>query len=339
MSNATMQDVAQKAGVSVATVSRVLNGSDKVVEETRERVMLACKELDYTLHLAAQRLRLGKTNTICVILPFLTLPSIVERLRGVQEALLESKYDLIPFSVGSPEMRDSRVYDLSNRSRTDGLLIISMPINDQQAERLFNNDMPVVLIDSENPEFNRVNVNDQEGGRLATQHLIDLGHRKIAFISSHLENPLQFSSTLNRYHGYCQALEAYGIPVNPGYQVEGEHGRKEAEELALDLLQQADPPTAIFASSDTKAIGILDAAKSLNIKVPEQLSVIGYDNIRDAEYLNLTTIQQPLFQAGLVGGETLLNIIDQDPTEPTEIIMPVDLIVRGTTRPPERITR
>jgi len=334
MSSATMQDVAKRAGVSVATVSRVLNGSDKVVEETRERVLQACQELDYSLHQAAQRLRLGKTNTICVILPFLTLPSIVERLRGVQEALVDSGYDLIPFSVGSPELRDSRLYELANRTRTDGLLIISMPINDQQAERIINNDMPVVLIDSDKPEFSRVNVDDQVGGRMATEHLINLGHKNIAFISSHLENPLQFSSTLNRYHGYCKALDMAGIPINPNYQKEGEHGREEAEEMAISLLQQPDPPTAIFASSDTKAVGVLDAAKTLNIKVPEQLSVIGYDNIRDAEYLNLTTIQQPLFQAGLVGGETLLRLIDQPQTRPDEIILPVELIIRDTTAPP-----
>lgn len=334
MSNSTMQDVALRAGVSVATVSRVLSGSDKVVEETRQRVILACKELDYTLNQTAQRLRLGRTNTICVVLPFLTLPSIVERLRGVQEALLESNYDLIPFSVGSPEMRDSRLYDLSNRSRTDGLMIISMPINDQQAERLAQNNMPAVLIDSDHPEFNRVNVDDSEGGRVATQHLIELGHTKIGFISSYLENPLQFSSTLNRFHGYCKALRDAGLQIESRYQKEGKHGRKEAEEMALDLLQQPNPPTAIFASSDTKAIGILDATRTLNIKVPEQLSVIGYDNIRDAEYLNLTTIQQPLFQAGLVGGETLLRIITQTHVEPDEIILPVDLIIRGTTNPP-----
>jgi len=335
MSSATMQDVAQRAGVSVATVSRVLNGSDKVIEETRERVLQACQELDYSLHLAAQRLRLGKTNTICVILPFLTLPSIVERLRGVQEALLDSGYDLIPFSVGSPEMRDSRLFDLANRSRTDGLLIISMPINEKQAERIVNNDMPVVLIDSNKPEFSRVNVDDQEGGRMAAEHLINLGHRKIGFISSHLENPLQFSSTLNRYHGYCKALDEAGIPINPSYQKEGEHGREEAEEMAISLLQQPDPPTAIFASSDTKAVGVLDAAKKMKINIPEQLSVIGYDNIRDAEYVNLTTIQQPLFQAGLVGGETLLRLIDQPQTGPEEIILPVELVIRETTAPPK----
>ena len=333
MSNATMQDVAQKAGVSVATVSRVLNGSDKVIDETRDRVLKACEELDYSLHLAAQRLRLGKTNTICVVLPFLTLPSIVERLRGVQEALVGSEYDLIPYSVGSPEMRDSRIYDLANRSHTDGLMIISMPINDQQAARLISNEMPVVLIDADNPNFSRVNVDDVEGGRLATEYLISLGHKKIAFISSHLENPLQFSSTYNRYRGYNKALKSAGISPDPRYQVEGEHGRKEAEEMTLSLLQQPDPPTAIFASSDTKAVGVLDAAKKLNINVPEQLSVIGYDNIRDAKYLNLTTIQQPLYQAGLVGGERLLQLINQPQTDPDEIILPVDLVVRETTAP------
>lgn len=334
-SNATMQDVAHKAGVSVATVSRVLNGSDKVVEETRQKVLQVCEELDYSLHMAAQRLRLGKTNTICVILPFLTLPSIVERLRGVQEALLDSGYDLIPFSVGSPEMRDSRLFDLANRSRTDGLLIISMPINDKQTQRIINNDLPVVLIDSKKPEFSRVNVDDQKGGRMAVEHLIGLGHRKIGFISSHLENPLQFSSTLDRYHGYCEALGEAGITIDPAYQREGEHGREEAEDMALSLLQLPDPPTAIFASSDSKAVGVLDAARKMNINIPAQLSVIGYDNIRDAEYLNLTTIQQPLFQAGLLGGRTLLSLIDQPQTSPEEIILPVELVVRDTTAPPQ----
>lgn len=335
-SDATMKDVAKKAGVSVATVSRVLNGSDKVIEETREKVLQACEDLDYSLHLAAQRLRLGKTNTICVVLPFLTLPSIVERLRGVQEALLDRTLDLIPYSVGSPEIRNKRIHELANRSRTDGLMIISLPINDQQAERLIHNEMPVVLIDSDRPEFSRVNVDDTEGGRLATQYLIDLGHTKIAFISSHLENPLQFSSTVNRYYGYCNALESAGIPVNPDYQVEGDHGRKEAEEMALSLLNQADPPTAIFASSDTKAVGVLDAAKKKGVKVPQELSVIGYDNIRDAEYLALTTIQQPLFRAGLVGCEKLLSLIDEPDQDSVEILLPVELIVRKTTAPPRK---
>lgn len=331
MSDATMKDVAKRAGVSIATASRVLNGSDKVIDETRDKVLKACKELDFSLNSVAQRLRLGKTNTICVVLPFLTLPSIVERLRGALEPLLESNLDLIPYSVGSPEMRDKRIHDLADRSRADGVMIISLPINDQQAERLLKNKMPVMLIDSERPEFSRVNMDDVEGGRMATQHLLDLGHRKIAFLSSHLENPLQFSSTLNRYHGYCNALEGAGVPLNPDYQIEGDHGREEAELMALALLSKADPPTAIFASSDTKAIGVLDAAKKKGIKVPEQLSVIGYDDIRDAEFVALTTIKQPLFLSGKLGCEMLLAIIEQPNSNLKEIILPVELVVRNTT--------
>ncbi|MFN2282579.1 MAG: LacI family DNA-binding transcriptional regulator, partial [Anaerolineales bacterium] len=180
----------------------------------------------------------------------------------------------------------------------------------------------------------RVNVDDKKGGRMATEHLLSLGHTKIAFISSFLDNPLQFSSTKKRYEGYYEALQQADIKIDPRYQVEGHHGRKEAEEMALNLLQIDDPPSAIFASSDTKAVGVLDAARQLGLRVPEQLSVIGYDNIRDAEYLNLTTIQQPLYQAGRVGGNKLLELIDNPSQDSEEIILPVELVVRGTTAPP-----
>ena len=326
--------MAKKAGVSVATVSRVLNGSDKVIEETRRIVLAACDELDYTVNPIAQSLRLGRTNSIATILPFLTLPSIVERLRGVQDALSESDFDLVPFSVGSPEARDSRIFDLSKKTRTDGLLIISMPITDVQVDRLLQNKMPTVLIDSRHPRLNSVNVDDKAGGQMVTNYLIELGHTKIAFLSSYLENPLQFSSTLDRYKGYHDALKMAGIKVNPAYQRQGEHGREEAKNLAISLLKQKDPPTAIFASSDTKAIGVLDAAKELHIKVPEQLSVVGYDNIRDAEYVNLTTIQQPLYESGLQGGKNILELIESPASDPVENILPLKLIVRNTTAPP-----
>ena len=294
----------------------------------------ACDELDYTVNPIAQSLRLGRTNSIATILPFLTLPSIVERLRGVQDALSESDFDLVPFSVGSPEARDSRIFDLSKKTRTDGLLIISMPITDVQVDRLLQNKMPVVLIDSRHPRLNSVNVDDKAGGQMVTNYLIELGHTKIAFLSSYLENPLQFSSTLDRYKGYHDALKMAGIKVNPAYQRQGEHGREEAKNLAISLLKQKDPPTAIFASSDTKAIGVLDAAKELHIKVPEQLSVVGYDNIRDAEYVNLTTIQQPLYESGLQGGKNILELIESPTLDPVENILPLKLIVRNTTAPP-----
>jgi DNA-binding LacI/PurR family transcriptional regulator len=328
-----MQDVAKAAGVSVATVSRVLNGSDKVSQETTDRVLAACERLDYTLNPIAQSLRLGRTNSVAAILPYLTLPSIVERLRGVLAALAKTDFELVPFTLGTPKDRDAKILELSRPSRTDALMIISMPVNDDQVDLLLKNKMPTILVDSQHPKLHRINVDDRAGGKMVTEHLIELGHTKIAFLSSYLQNPLQFSSTVYRFEGYCEALKANGIPRIPRYQVEGDHGREEAKRLAMTLLQQDDPPTAIVASSDTKAVGVLDAAKALKIKVPEELSVTGYDDIRDAEYVNLTTIQQPLFKTGQLAGRKIVDLIENPHSEPVEALLPLKLIVRGTTGP------
>jgi DNA-binding LacI/PurR family transcriptional regulator len=334
MSPVTIKEVAQRANVSIATVSRVVNSSDKVSPATREKVLQACKELGYSPNLQAKRLKLGKTHSIMAVLPFLTLPSIVERLRGVQQALAPSEFDLIPFSVGSPEDREAYLISLSNRSRADGVLIISLPITDTQVERFHNINMPVVLIDSSHPKLKRINVDDTAGGKLATDHLIELGHRRIAFISDHLDTPLHFSSMAERFKGYRKALDEKRIAFNPKYQLQGLHGRQEAKQMALELLNMDVPPTAIFAASDTQAIGALDAAKQLNLSVPENLSVIGYDDIRDADYVNLTTIKQPLFESGLEGGKALLNLIESGIPDNQETYLPLSLVVRGTTAAP-----
>jgi len=334
MSNTTMLDVAKYAGVSVATVSRVLNGSDLVSEATRQKVLKVCEELEYTLNPIAQSLRLGRTNSVAAILPFLTLPSIVERLRGVMASLSENSFELVPFTLGTPNDRDSKITELSHRSKTDGILIISMPVSDTQVDLLIRNKMPTVLIDSQHPKLDRINVDDRCGGKMVTDYLIGLGHRKIGFISSYLENPLQFSSTIYRFEGYRDALKEAGLPFNPNYQKEGEHGRDQAKQMALEMLSHEDPPTAIFTSSDTKAIGVLDAARELNLNVPGDLSVVGYDDIRDAEYMNLTTVRQPLFKAGRIGGRKLISLIEKPDTSPEEILLPLELIIRGTTAPP-----
>ncbi len=329
-----MIDVANEAGVSAATVSRVLNGSDRVSENTRRKVLDACDRLEYSLNPIAQSLRLGRTNSISAILPYLTLPSIVERLRGVLASLSKSPFELVPFTLGNPEDRDAKIMELSRRGKSDGLLIISMPVNDDQVNLLVKNKMPTILIDSQHPKLDRINSDDKAGGMMVTEYLISLGHTKIGFISSYLKNPLQFSSTIFRYQGYRAALEKAGIPFNPRYQKEGDHGREVANQLALEMLQGDDPPTAIFASSDTKAIGVLDAAKELNLRVPEDLSVVGYDDIRDAEYVNLTTVQQPLFKSGFLGGQKIISLIENPEAPPEEILLPLNLVVRGTTSPP-----
>lgn len=329
---ATIKDVARKADVGVGTVSRVINQSDAVRPQTRKKVLQAIDDLNFSPNLSARRLSLGKTWQIAVILPYLTLPSYVERLRGVQQEIGSTDYYPILYSVGSPEQRDEYLNTLSEKTQVDGLLIISMPLSRQQTRKITQNQIPAVLIDAADPVLSHIVVDDVAGGELATQHLIDLGHQKIAYLSDYLDTPFQ-SSGKDRYQGYRKALREAGIPFREEYLKEGPKGREHAYQTALQMLTQPDPPSAVFASCDTKAIGVLDAARHLNIPVPDQLSLIGYDNIRDSEFLRLTTISQPLLESGVQGTRLLLDLVENNQQGQLSVELPLTLIARDTTGP------
>jgi DNA-binding LacI/PurR family transcriptional regulator len=328
---ATIRDVAQRAGVGVGTVSRVLNDNPSVSDATRRKVLSAIEELDYTPNSIARRLSLGKTLTIAVVVPFFTRPSFVERLRGVEYALADSEYDLILFNVETTAKRDAYFRSIPRRERVDGLLIVTLAPGDADVDRFLRANVPTVLIDAHHPRLSQVVIDDVGGGRIATQHLIELGHYKIAFVGDQFDNPFHFVSSRDRYQGYRRALDEAGIPFRPEYHCQGEHGREQAQEMACDLLALPDPPTAIFAASDIQAIGVLEAAQDAGLRVPEDLSVIGYDDIEIAEYMHLTTIRQPLFALGVEGVELLLDSIATPAPSPRRILLPVELVVRGTT--------
>jgi len=196
---ATIRDVAKRAGVGVGTVSRVLNDRPSVREVTRQKVISAIEALDYTPSPIARRLSLRKTLTIAVIVPFFTRPSFVERLRGVEFALADSEYDLVLFNVETTAKRDAYFRDVPRRERVDGLLIISLSPHDGDVDRFLKSRVPTVLIDAQHPTLSRAVIDDVAGGRLATRHLIDLGHREIAYVSDHLQNPFNFVSSRDRY--------------------------------------------------------------------------------------------------------------------------------------------
>ncbi len=334
---ATIRDVAKRAGVGLGTVSRVINKSSQVSEATRERVESVIAELNFVPSPTARRLSLGKTLTLAVIVPFFTRPAFVERLRGIENTVAESEYDLILYNVETPEKRDAYFRDVPHRERADGVLIISLSPRDMDVARLAHADVPVVLVDANHPSLNSLNrviVDDVAGGRMAVQHLINLGHRRIGYISDLLENPFNFTSSRDRYQGYRQALAAAHVAFRAEYHRQGEHGRYEARRLATQLLSLPDRPTAIFAASDTQAMGVLEAARDADLRVPDDLSVVGYDDIEVAEYLGLTTIRQLLFESGKRGVELLLETLESPPTKPVCEVMPTELIVRATTAPP-----
>jgi DNA-binding LacI/PurR family transcriptional regulator len=333
---ATISDVAARAGVGVGTVSRVLNGRTNVRPVTREKVLAAIAALEYRPSSLARNLSLRRTYAIGVVVPFFTSPSAVERVRGIASVLASSSYDLMLFDIESEDGRDHAFRLFDRGDRADGLLVLSLVPPDDEVERLRSTRLPCVLVDAPHPAFPSFVIDDVRGGELATSHLIELGHRRIGFVGDKPPDPYRFTSSRDRTRGYELAHERAGIELRPEFVREGTHSHHVARSIAIDLLRLPQRPTAIFAASDVQALGVLEAARILGIRVPEELSVVGFDDVEIAAYVGLTTVRQPLYESGRRGAELLLRMLDADepPAEPRTEQLPVEIVVRSTTAEP-----
>jgi len=334
----TLRDVAREAGVSVATASRALNGLDVVNPQTRDRVLAVMEELGFAPSPAARRLSLGRTLTVGVVVSFLTRPQAAERLRGVDAVLTDSEFDLVIYNVESVAKRDHYLSTLAHSHRTDGLVIISLPPPAPAIGALERSPVPVVFIDVHVAAIGalpRVIGDDVAGGGIAARHLLELGHRRIGFIGDASENPFGFTSSHDREIGLTRELAAAGIAIPPDWIGHGAHGRYEARDLARRMLVPDSRPSAIVAASDTQALGVIAAAGELGLRVPDDLSVIGYDDIEAADYVGLTTVGQQLFESGRRGAEILLAEIERPSPEPAVVHLEPQLVVRATTATPK----
>jgi len=329
----TIHDVAKQAGVGIGTVSSVLNNSRPVKESTRQKVLAAVAELNFVPNSSGRRLSMGKTHTLGVIIPYFTIASQIERLRGAMSVIVDSDYDISLFTVENVPQRDKVLQTVPRRGRVDGLLIFSLDLTDDNIHHIQQEKIPTVLIESTHPQLSHIYFNDVAAARKAVDYLINLGHRKIFYLSEDLHDPFGSANRHNRYEGYCQAMQASGLEIHPPYYREGWHRREKGRLMALEILKLPDRPTAIFAFSDELALGVLQAAQELGINVPQELSVIGYDDIELAQFARLTTVQQHLFETGVHGVEMLLNVIDKKTTTPLQLELPTDLIIRQTTAP------
>jgi DNA-binding LacI/PurR family transcriptional regulator len=327
----TIASVAALAGVGVGTVSRVLNDSKAVSGSTRMRVLEAIAALDYEPSAAARALSTGRTSTIGIVAPFLTEPSVVERLRGATRRLAEAGYQVTLFDVQRPEQGESALRSLSVKGRVDGLLVVSLQPSAAQLERLAAAGIPVVLVDRRADGAPGVFIDDEAGGRLATEHLIGLGHRRIAFVGDLEGGPFGFTSSEARRRGYEAALRDAEIKRRPLLVRRGPHRRDAARAATRELLALPDPPTAVFAASDHQALGVIEGAESAGVDVPERLSVVGFDDIELARYCGLTTIAQPLEDSGARGAEMLLAALDGAAPRPHELRL--ELQIRSTCSP------
>ena len=337
MRGATIAKVGQHAGVGVGTVSRVLNGSRSVSEPTRRRVLDAIEALDYRPNAVARALSTGRTMAVGVVAPFATQPSVVERLRGVSRTLTAAGYQLILFDVERAEQIRDRLAAPMLRGQMDGVLYISLAPDDAQAAQLQAARVPVVIVDRVHPRLPSVTIDDVEGGEMAARHLLELGHERIAFVGDVEDNPFGFASSARRRAGFEAVLSAAGVPLDPALRVLRPHGREPARTAGAELLARPDPPTAVFASSDVLAIGVLEAAQAAGVPVPDQLSVIGFDNVEAAGYTGLTTIAQPLEESGALGAELLLRALAGEPIADRR--MALGTIIRGSTGPVELVVQ
>jgi DNA-binding LacI/PurR family transcriptional regulator len=303
-------------------------------------VLAAIEILQYRPNPMARGLSRGRCQTVGVVVPFFTHASAVERLRGVVSELAGSRYDLVLFNVETAVHRQEHFSALTGRVRADGLLVMSLPPPPDELARLTASGVPVVLVDATGTGVTTVVTDDVAGGRLATQHLVDLGHRRIAFIGGPIDSDLGFTSAMQREHGFREVVAEAGLKLPTAWVRHVPHDRDDARSIALELLGQRSAPTAIFASSDVQATGVLAAARVRRLDVPRDLSVVGFDDVELAAYVGLTTVRQPLFESGRLGAELLLAALAADePASPTEHLLPLELIERTTTAPPRANTR
>ena len=330
----TIRDVAKHAGVGVGTVSRVLNESGSVRDSTRLKVLTAIDELNFSPSSVARYLSGGKSMALGVTVPFFTNDSVVRRLQGVVSVLGNSDYDLVLFDVEKSENKDELLTNIAQRSLVDGLLILSMLPAEHDLRSFMASAIPAVIVDSYHPNLPTVTVDNESGAWQATRHLVDLGHRQIGYLSDYPGNPFNSAPVVDRYTGFCRALREAGVPYEADFYVESKVDRDDARRKAYELLNRERRPTAVFAYCDIQAIGVIEAARELGLRVPGDLSVIGYDGIEAAEYMQLTTIRQSLYESGVRGADLLLQVMNGRTLEEKEIVLPTELKIRATTAPP-----
>ena len=325
----TIRDVAEAAGVSVSTVSRVLNDKDDVAPETYDRVRQVIKDLDYTSSLAARSMRSRKKDMIGLIVPDIGFPYSIEVMKGINRAIAESDFDLLVFTTGLVQKngtvaREQHIVSLLNNSLTDGVVIVA------SAAAEFVTDAPIIAVDPHilNPNYPSVQGTNYQGTMDIMEYLLRLGHRRIGYINGRPE----IASAGRRLKGYQDALSNAGMELDETLVVPGVFSTETGHKRAIELLSLADPPTAIFDANDQSAIGVYQAADELGIQVPDDLSVVGFDNIAESKYLGLTTIDQFLADMGYIAIQMLIKLINNEPLDVQVHKMSTRLVERSSCR-------
>lgn len=331
----TIKDVARAGGVSPSTVSRALNDSPLVQEETKARIRDLAAKLGYERNELARGLVKGVSGAIGLVIPDITNPFFAEIARGVEKVAHARGYGVILCNTEEDPARELNYLQLLRRKRVDGLLLSSVTADDPYLEDLLRASVPVVLVSRlvRGLDAPFVVGDDRTGARLAVEHLVKLGHKKIGFIGG----PPNVQSSQDRMAAYREVLTEQGLPLRKGWAVFADFTQAAGREAARRMLSLPERPTAIFAANDVIALGVMESSEELGIEIPKDLSLVGYNNITYAALprIQLTTVAQPTQEMGRIAAEHLLGVITGGRRRILRRVLPPRLVVRRTTAPPE----
>lgn len=331
----SIEDVATRAGVSVATVSRALRGLSNVAPATRRRVEAAARELDYVPSPSASRLAAGRTTTVGVVLPSLGTWYHGQVLAAVHATASQQAHDVLALVVDDVNARERFLRDLPFRKRVDSLLIVDVPFSDDELDGLRATGVAVVVTGTATDAAASVGIDDRAAGHEVIEHLLSLGHRDVACIEGSISEPFRFSGPNGRRRGVADALALAGIEPRPERRVVADWTAEGGATAMGELLDAAaTPPTAVFAFSDDMAIGAIGELRRHDLAVPGDVSVMGFDDHELGVHLGLTTVHQPVRSIGVRATERLLDEVRNGRRTTSHEVLPTRLVVRSTTSSP-----
>ncbi len=328
---ATIYDVAKKAQVSPATVSRVLNEPSKVNAVKRDTVLAAIASLHFIPKAAAVANARQSYKKIGVIAPFFTQPSFMQRLRGISSVLSGHHYEIVVYSIESQEEMLEYIDMLSGSRRVDGLIVLCLEPTDTMLSKLRESEIPVCFVESNKEGFDSVSIDNEAGGKCAAEFLFNRGYRKPGFVGESSNKTYAVPATEERLKGFTKYFAKHGISVLPNHTWLGELTDQKVDEGISGLLSQEDLPDCILASSDLIAIRVMKLAKIKGIRIPEDIAVVGFDNLDFTEYLNLTTVSQELDESGRTAAELILERQRDPGRTARKVHIQLRVIERATT--------
>lgn len=333
----TIYQVASRAGVAISTVSRVLNNSPNVSDKTKEKVQMAIDELNFRPQVSARKLASRKPQMLAIAVPSFTTPYYNEVLKGVKDEIEAMDLDIVIYNTGSKNPKEG-IENFFNRGTADTVISISIDIDDSIHRLIQASGMPIVLIGSSHPEYDYIDLNHRKGGFIAGEHLVKQGYKNIGLIRPALET----KAGMLREQGFIDALKEFKMPINRKLFLTGQSTKHAGftEEAGFEAVYEYDKlgefPDAIFCANDTQAIGAYHALNKLGIRVPQDIGLMGYDNIKFTKYLDLTTMDQKMYSIGVQATNRLAEIIAGDRESKLQIAIDPVLVARNSTNNPNK---